>query len=678
MSQDKVSLPGRYCGYTPTVANGYRKDAQYVAVRDGCRLAVDVYRPTHDGKTFETPFPTIVISTGYRRSFLLKEGEFAAGDYKDFEVGDCVSAVTRAARLIDRHMARWHEAIDHLDAHEFRAWLIERASTAEFILMHGYNVVIVDNRATGASFGGSDGLDHQTQGMDVVDLFDWIVAQPWSTDSIGMMGSSWLGLAQNATISCTPRHLKCVIPVNAGADTFVPMYPGGLYNVGLMRQWYSQRDMFERGFEADVVDEDPDGVLREEAIAERRALSDDPPWILTIPTADEREALLDRYASWSRERYQANSRYYDRVLPDETRGDWAMGHLDPRFANRTDVAYYGYGGFWDLCGYTMAMAFADLTVPRKLLIGPWHHGNWRRSEQEEHLRWFDHHLKAVDNGIMDEPPVVYATSHPVEPPRWFSATQFPPKGAVPKVFHGGKRAALSGTLSEHEDDSDARFSMMVDYDVSTGLANRNWGHNVTDFLHLDDLEKSRDVLITLLSQPLDAELEITGFPVVELSVALNAEAGAVFVYLQDIAPDGMAYYLSEGQLNLRDRKVSSPPFDYLGLPYHSIGENDRLAVVPGESMTLEIAMHSVSWRVPAGHRLCLTVTGADQANAYQRVQTPAPVLSVLCGPSEPLRLTLPVMQPGAATDTRIVAGAFANIKPASIRAMRPTQTSLLG
>src|SRR5690606_7095237 len=104
-----------------------------------------------------------------------------------------------------------------------------------------------DNRATGASFGKSNGLDHQTHGMDISDICEGVAEQQWSTQELGMMGASWLGLAQNAAVSCNAKHLKAVMPCVAGEDTFTPMYPGGLYNVGLMRQWYTIRDMNERG-----------------------------------------------------------------------------------------------------------------------------------------------------------------------------------------------------------------------------------------------------------------------------------------------------------------------------------------------------------------------------------------------------------------------------------------------
>lgn len=674
--REKISLPGVYRGYSEPVANGYDKVAVYVPVRDGCRLAVDIYRPTRDGAHLEGALPTIFVSTGYRRSFLLKPEERLRDKYfPQFEYGDCVSWVTGGARLIDRRRAQWFEPVEHLPPEEFRRWLLRKASSYEYVMMHGYNFVIFDNRATGASFGNSNQLDHQTHGMDICDILDWAAGQPWSDGNHGMMGASWLGLAQNAAISCLPRNLKAVMPLVAGEDTFQPMYPGGLYNVGLMRGWYALRDENERGYLADVVDEDPDGTMMAEAIAQREAPSDDPHWVLNIPRPDELEALLDYHASWSRDRYGENGRYYDRDLPDGTHGDWTLSHLDPRLANQTDVAYYGYGGFWDLCGYTMAMAYADLTVPQKLTMGPWHHSGWIKSETEEGLRWMDYHLKGIPNGIMDEPPVVYATSRPDAPPKWFGAGKFPPAGVSWKRLYGapsGDDPKLGRLGDAPPAEAGAALGFTVDYETTSGLENRHWGYFLGPYLSIGRLETFRDEILTFMSEPLAQDLEITGYPVLKFTMTIDSDAGAVFAYLQDVAPDGAAWYVSEGQLNLRDRKVSEPPFDYLGLPYHSILEADRLPVVPGEPMEIAIALTQVSWIVPAGHRLCLTIAGADKDNSYQRVQDRPPKIEIECGRDHPLTLDLPVLgAPGVARGTVEIPGAFADLAETSQRAVQP-------
>jgi putative CocE/NonD family hydrolase len=669
-SAHRRSIPGVYTGLSEIVADGYWKFSQYVTMRDGCRLAVDVYRPTLKGEFLTEAIPSVVTSTGYRRSFELKRGEMWRDlHFPQFEYGDVVSWVTRAARIVDRHRSQWLEPIEGLSRDEFRNRLIAKGATREFLLMHGYNIVMVDNRSTGSSFGKCDQLDHQTQGLDLGDIFAWLAQQPWSTDRIGMIGNSWNALAQNAAISCNPKYLRAVMPITGGADTFIPMYPGGLYNVGLMRQWYHERYEQELGgYEADVVDDDPQGTLRAAAIADRVPPPDakDLPWILAIPRPEQREAMLDYYADWSRDRYEQNSRYLNRDLPDGTRGNWKMGHLDPSLANKSQIAHYTVGGFWDLLAYDTPMCFAALSVPRKLLIGPWNHASWIGSEVEETLRWMDYHLKGIDNGIMREPPVTYSLSHPSSSLRWFAADQFPPSGVTTRSVHvssSSTQTPLIGVLSSDRptlpsDD----LQLRVDYDTTSGLASRQWGYALGLHLNLERLERFRDRVLTIVTPPLREDLEITGHPIFDGHLTTSGTAGALFAFLQDIAPDREAHYLTDGQLNFRDRKLSQPAFENLGLPYQSIRECDRLPVVPGEVMHLRFALNPVAWVVPAGHRLCLTLTGADLDNFHQVRLQPPPVLTVLCGTERGTRLELPVVGDADSRGATEIPDAFAHMR----------------
>lgn len=678
--EERISVPGVYRGYSLPIANGYQKSAIYVPVRDGCRLAVDIYRPTLNGAFFDGPLPTVVISTGYRRSFILKEDEMLRETFfSQFDTGDLVSWIAWGAKIVGRHMAQWFDPVEDMSPEEFRDWLLKKGSIYEFIMMHGYNFAVFDNRATGASFGKANALDHQTQGMDISDILDWIVDQEWSAPETGMMGASWLGLAQNAAMSCMPKNLKAVMPFVAGEDTFTPMYPGGLYNVGLMRQWYTLRDSNERYAEADVVDEDEDGALFRAAVAERLEPTDDPHWVLTIPTPDELEPMIDDYAQWSRNRYSENGRLFNRDLPDGRKGDWNLSHLDPVLANQTDIAYYGYGGIWDLCGYTMAMAYADLTVPRKMTLGPWHHVNYLGTEGEEALRWLDYQLKGIDNGIMDEPPVTYAVSHPDQEPKWYGAEAFPPSGISWKRLHGaaaGGDDPLRGVLGvEPARKAEGSLRFTVDYETTAGLESRQWGYFLGPYLSIAKLENYRDRILTFITPPLEADLEITGYPILKFQMAINSEEGAVFAYLQDVAPDGRAYYVSDGQLNLRDRKVSEPPFNYLGVPYHSILEKDRLPITPNALLDIEIGLCQSAWIVPEGHRLCLTILGADKDNFYQRKQDQAPDIVVYCNRERPLTLDLPVIERGTARGAELIPGAFANAADTARRAVAADKLS---
>ena len=63
----KVSRPGEYRGYAAAEYDGHELTSQYVKVRDGTRLAVDIIRPTKNGKVVDGKFPVVWMHTPYNR-----------------------------------------------------------------------------------------------------------------------------------------------------------------------------------------------------------------------------------------------------------------------------------------------------------------------------------------------------------------------------------------------------------------------------------------------------------------------------------------------------------------------------------------------------------------------------------------------------------------------------------
>jgi len=51
----------------PEMYSEWTRSSQYVAVRDGTKLAVDIYRPAVSGKPVSTPYPVILEATPYHR-----------------------------------------------------------------------------------------------------------------------------------------------------------------------------------------------------------------------------------------------------------------------------------------------------------------------------------------------------------------------------------------------------------------------------------------------------------------------------------------------------------------------------------------------------------------------------------------------------------------------------------
>ena len=104
-TEEKVSSPGQYSGHTSPEYESWTTTSQYVTMRDGVRLAVDVHIPA-DGPEGER-FPTILLMTPYHRASVTDEG-----------VEDLMGN-----------------------------------PDIQFVSHHGYVIVVADIRGTGASFG---------------------------------------------------------------------------------------------------------------------------------------------------------------------------------------------------------------------------------------------------------------------------------------------------------------------------------------------------------------------------------------------------------------------------------------------------------------------------------------------------------------------------------------------
>lgn len=127
-----------------------------IPMRDGVRLAADVYRPRAPGR-----YPTILIRTPYGRAF-------------------------------------------------------EGARHGGFFAPRGYAVVAQDVRGRGDSEGEWFPIKNETD--DGSDTIDWIAKQPWSDGAVGMIGGSYAGWVQwYAAKSGNPR-LKAIVPQVAPPD----------------------------------------------------------------------------------------------------------------------------------------------------------------------------------------------------------------------------------------------------------------------------------------------------------------------------------------------------------------------------------------------------------------------------------------------------------------------------
>ncbi len=100
---------------------------------------------------------------------------------------------------------------------------------------------------------------------------------------------------------------------------------------------------------------------------------------------------------------------------------------------------------------------------------------------------------------------------------------------------------------------------------------------------------------------------------------------------------------AEGRLRASLRALDTAPYKILGLPYHRSFAEDAQPLVPGQPAELVFDMLPVSRILPAGHKLRVTITGADPREKDRPEVSPPPMVSVLRDQAHASYVTLPVI-----------------------------------
>jgi len=571
----------------------------YLSMADGVRLAVDVYLPQGVGRS--QSFPTIVIFTPY---------------YRRFSVSSDAPCSTEVSPNVGRYR--------------------------DFLVPRGYALVAVDVRGTGASFGTRDSFRSPRERDDYARVLDWIEAQPWCDGSIGSTGISYVGAAADFAASTGHRALKAVAPISAVWDTYTDhYYPGGLlltnlaaaYNELMIALDHDRRDLLgQYVYFADPhlagpapVDDDADGSL-------------------------VRAAVNEHVGNFHMPDFIHEFQFRDSALPYDP--DFTSDAFSPHaYAEgmRQDLAVLSISGWMDGSYMNGAISrFLTLANGRQhLLLGPWDHGGrihvspFRSREEPEFpimafiLQFFDTYLRGDATGLETEAPVHYFT---MASESWKQALEWPPTGQSHTLYFGRQGNLVSRPQSPSDD------TYQVDYGWGSGVQTR-YGRlaakNVRSYYA--DWHERGGKLLRYASAELSADMTVSGHPVVHLHMVTDQPDATVFVYLEDIAPDGRRTYVTEGVLRALHRKHGTPPASYaLSWPYHSFKQCDAQPIVPDQPISLEFALMATSWRFRAAHRIGLAIAGADRDN-YSRIPHGRPGRwRVLHGEEQASSIILPV------------------------------------
>jgi putative CocE/NonD family hydrolase len=359
-----LALPKRGWGSGAPRATVVKSDVM-VRMRDGVRLATDVYLPADDGARY----PVILERTPYGKT--------------------TPSRSERTPTI---------------------ATPLGRAAVAEFFVRQGYAFVYQDCRGRYKSEG--EFVKYLSDGNDGFDCCKWITEQPWSNGRIGTMGLSYAAHTQGALGSAGAPGVVAMFLDSGG---FSNAYQGGIRQGGAF-ELKQATWAFNNAVESPEIQKDPAKLAAMRAIDVRA-------WFKRFPwkRGDSPVTLAPEYEEYLFEQWEkGNFDSYWKQL-----GIYAEGFYD----QFVDAAMMHMSSWYDPYPRTATDNYLGLSKkkrgPVRLILGPWTHGDRQLTYAGDvdfgpaatidgnvapdfltlRLRWFDRWVKGVRNGVDTEPVV---------------------------------------------------------------------------------------------------------------------------------------------------------------------------------------------------------------------------------------------------------------------------------
>ena len=377
-------------------------------------------------------------------------------------------------------------------------------SLFSYFVQRGYILARVDIRGTGNSQGHVIPYEYSDIELDDgEEVIDWLSKQEWSSGQVGMFGISWGGFNSIQMAVRQPPALKAFIALMATEDLYQEdvHYMDGIVHTD---SWMMSADFYN------AMPGAPDFILDED---------------------------------WAQNRFDVEPSVYAYMRQQRDGPFWDRASSRDKY-EQIKIPGLHIGGWFDGYRNSLPRMLERVQAPVKAIIGPWDHyfphDAWPAPSIEwrhEAVRWFDHWLKDKDTGIMDEPGfAVYVRE------------AFPPGPGVDEIpgywrWEDGwpVERSQTQTLYAHPDHSlkdkpSGPAMHEAVYKASVGLEGGGpvmwWGNIPPDQQPMDDESLVYD------SEPLEAPLEILGFPLARLIVSADATRANWVVRISDLAPDG--------------------------------------------------------------------------------------------------------------------------------------------
>src|SRR5215813_7778394 len=513
-----------------------------VAMRDGKRMAADIYRPKDSSKKY----PTIFVRTPY-----------------NFNFWDVRNGVPR-------------DLSNELEA-----------------VKRGYAFVEMNERGRFFSEGNYDILGPPLTDGD--DEFAWISKQSWSNGKVGTIGCSSTAEWQLAVAARgNPAHTT-MIPqgFGAGVGRVAPYfeqgnwYRGGAVQMLFIAWIYGEQNQVRPMPPANATQEELIRMSKAFDLAQQLPPVDWSKGLRHLPEMDIIKAVDGPHGIFADD------------MPVDTRGSmikrapndpaWFKGGLwhDNRNIN--------VPGFWFMSWYDVSVgpnlaaynfvrkhAKGDVANQQYAVIAPTLHCAYKRATENTTVGersmgdarlnydeltwgWFDRFLKGEQNGFLEKTPRVRYFTMGIN--KWQTSDTWPPKGAQALTFFvssGGKANSLNGdgtlVASAPPSDSPDKF----DYDPMNPVP--SYGGNVCctgnavagGAFDQRKMEARPDILV-YSTEPLKEGIEVSGPIEVTLYVSSVVKDTDFTVKLIDVAPDGPAYNLDETIQRMRYREGYEKP-----------------------------------------------------------------------------------------------------------------------
>ena len=459
-------------------------------------------------------------------------------------------------------------AIINYDPYRSSDWrTMSRGNFFHFLAKHGYVVLHLGVRGTDGSEGTVTDeypLQEQEDGYDAV---EWIATQPWCNGNVGMIGTSYAGFTAVQVAMHQPPHLKAIVPLYATDDRYTDdvHYNGGaLCSLFDLAGWATMMVSMNALPPAESIGEDYDPV-------------------------------------WN-EHLEGNTPYQLNWLENQTDGPyWRPASLRPNF-DLIECPVLIIGAWRDFYRNSALRMYEHLTVPKKLLMGPWGHvfPDWGYpgpsiNYMPQIVRWLDHWLKGHDTGMLNEPSfTAFMRESSFTKPEFKGGPGYWRELDKWSSINMSEKRFFLGTQQKLEEEIKGEGSDDYTYNVAVGMGDPSWHSGIAKCEGGEQHFDEKNSLI-YTSDPLSERLDIMGRPQMELTFSSTALIVNLIVKLFDVAPDGSSDIITWGVLNLTHRNSHTEP----------------KPLTLGEKVKLNIELDATSWIFHPEHSIKISLAGSD-------------------------------------------------------------------